>query len=169
MNDRIFIHKVIWINYTTYDVRLAQDSLNPRTHADIMVLSNEDENCDEPHPYWYARIIGIYHVDVIHNLRGGTRSLAGEPVRIDLLWVRWFGRHLDHRAGWAARRLHRVGFVELDEETPAFGFLHPSQVVRGAHLIPAFHHGRTADLLPPSIARPESNNDEDWRFYYVNW
>lgn len=57
------------VNYTTYDMRRAQDSLNPRVpgHADIMVLSpeNEDENND-PHPYWYARIIGIFHAHVRH-------------------------------------------------------------------------------------------------------
>ena len=36
-------HKVIRINHTTYDGRLNQDSLNPRTHADFMVLAHEDD------------------------------------------------------------------------------------------------------------------------------
>ncbi|KAG1871097.1 hypothetical protein C8R48DRAFT_596433 [Suillus tomentosus] len=49
VNDRIFCHKVPRINYTTYDLRCKQDSLNPQTHADIMVLS-----CEAEHPYWYA-------------------------------------------------------------------------------------------------------------------
>jgi hypothetical protein len=39
VNNRIYKHKVMRVNYTTYDLRRAQDSLNSRTHADIMVLS----------------------------------------------------------------------------------------------------------------------------------
>ncbi|KAG2029536.1 hypothetical protein BDR03DRAFT_825481, partial [Suillus americanus] len=60
VNDRIYRHKVIRINYTTYDLRREQDSLNSRTHADIMVLSHEDDEANG-HPYWYARIIGVFH------------------------------------------------------------------------------------------------------------
>ncbi|KAI0263908.1 hypothetical protein BC834DRAFT_970987 [Gloeopeniophorella convolvens] len=41
------------INYTTYDMRRAQDTINPRTHADIMVLVHEDD-AEDLHPYWYA-------------------------------------------------------------------------------------------------------------------
>lgn len=37
-NNRIYHHRVCRINYTTYDVRRAQDSINPRTHADISTL-----------------------------------------------------------------------------------------------------------------------------------
>ena len=51
----------------------------------------------------------------------------------------------------------------------AFGFLDPKEVIRGVHLIPTFHHGRTTTLLPPSItARVPSEKDEDWYYYYVN-
>ncbi len=28
-NNRIYHHKVLWINYTTYDVHRDQDSINP--------------------------------------------------------------------------------------------------------------------------------------------
>jgi hypothetical protein len=61
-NNIIYRHKVLRVNYTTYDMRRAQDSLNPRVppagHSNIMVLSpeNEEENND-PHPYWYARLL----------------------------------------------------------------------------------------------------------------
>ncbi|KAF9472523.1 hypothetical protein BDN70DRAFT_818521, partial [Pholiota conissans] len=47
------------INYTSYGLRCCQDSLNPQTHADIMILSHKDE--ENIYPYWYARIIGIFH------------------------------------------------------------------------------------------------------------
>jgi hypothetical protein len=60
-----------------------------------------------------------------------------------------------------------VGFIQGDAPG-AFGFLDPQHVVRGVHLIPAFAHGRTEMLLPPSIARSTSDDNEDWTFYYVN-
>jgi hypothetical protein len=54
--NTIFKHKVLHINYTTYDMRHEQDSVHPSVtgHGDVMVLSpeNEDEN-NNPHPYWY--------------------------------------------------------------------------------------------------------------------
>ena len=54
------------INYTTYDVHLGQDTINPRNHADIMTLSRHDDD----HPFEYTRVIGIFHVDVIHSVDG---------------------------------------------------------------------------------------------------
>ncbi|KIJ06917.1 hypothetical protein PAXINDRAFT_19881 [Paxillus involutus ATCC 200175] len=113
------------------------DSLNPRTHADVMVLAREDEN-PHPHPYWYARIIGIFHVNIVQN----TNDLGLETTP-------------------------RIGFFEGDDPS-AFGFLDPKAVIRGVHLIPAFTYGRTADLLQPSIIRQPVDGDTDWDWYYVN-
>ncbi|KAE9387587.1 hypothetical protein BT96DRAFT_837432 [Gymnopus androsaceus JB14] len=50
----MYKHKVLRVNYTTYDMRRAQDS-NPiqRTHPHVMVLSDDDD-----HPYCYACILG---------------------------------------------------------------------------------------------------------------
>ena len=89
------------VNYTTYDLRRSQDSLNSRTHADIMVLSHEDQGTGQTraHPYWYARIIGIFHAMVQHT---GRHSQSSEPQHMSFLWVRWYGRDLKHRAGWNA-------------------------------------------------------------------
>ncbi|TFY50777.1 hypothetical protein EVJ58_g10894, partial [Rhodofomes roseus] len=33
--DRMYLHKVLRVNYTTYDMRRGQDSINPRTHPNI--------------------------------------------------------------------------------------------------------------------------------------
>lgn len=165
VNDRLFLHKFLRVNYTTYDMRRAQDSINTTTHRDIMVLSHEDKNTPNPHPYWYARVISIFHADVRLNNGDGT---AGPIQRLEALRVRWFGMDADHRGGWSSRRLHRVGFVEHDDEGNAFGFINPSVVIRAAHLIPAFIDGRTASLLGPSVIRQQEENDEDWRCYYVN-
>jgi hypothetical protein len=163
LNNRMYRHKVLRVNYTTYDCRRAQDSLNPRTHSDIMVLAHEDDNERDKHPFWYARVIGIFHVFVRHI---GPKSTNRDTQRMDFLWVRWFGRDLKYQAGWKAKRLHRLGFLDSDDPF-AFGFLDPKEVIRGSHLIPAFAHGRTADLLPPSIARQPSEDDEDWNNYHV--
>lgn len=84
-----------------------------------------------------------------------------------VLWVRWLGLDPDYQGGWAARRLHRVGFVPDNGSSPAFGFLDPMAVVRAVHLQPAFQYGRTQDLLGRSVARPEYEGHEDWRFFYV--
>ena len=149
------------VNYTTYDMRRDQDSLNPRTQADVMLLAHEDLTARNSHPYWYARIIGLFHVYV--TCAGDSR---GEQ-RIDFLWVRWLGRDISHKSGFKAHRLPRVGFVpETDPE--AFGFLDPQDVLRAVHLIPAFAHGLTSELLGPSIARRRNECDEDWEYYYVN-
>lgn len=165
LNDRMYRHKVLRVNYTTYDLRRAQDSLNPRTHADIMVLSPQKEcDDDEDHPYWYARIVGIFHVNVLHT---GPDSHSREPQRMEFLFVRWFGRDLTPTAGWSTKRLHRLGFVP-GNDVDAFGFLDPQQCIRAVHLMPAFAWGRVTSLLPPSvIARSLTNNYEDWQLYYL--
>ncbi|GBE77722.1 hypothetical protein SCP_0106040 [Sparassis crispa] len=49
-----------------------------------------------------------------------------------------------------------------------FGFVSPDEVLRGTHLIPAFAHGKTSKLLPQSIACQESEQNEDWKYHYVN-
>jgi hypothetical protein len=132
-----------------------------------MLLSHEEaSNETDAHPYWYARIVGIFHVDVVHL---GPKSASPDKCRLDFLWVRWFGRDVSFRAGWTAKRLHRLGFLDADRPG-AFGFLDPAQVIRGVHIIPAFAHGRTAELLSPpqSVARLPLQEDSDWCYYYVN-
>jgi hypothetical protein len=39
LNNTIYAAKVLRVNYTTYDMRRDQDSLNPRNSCDVMVLS----------------------------------------------------------------------------------------------------------------------------------
>lgn len=150
-------------------MRRCQDSINPRTHPDIMVLSNEDEDPGiEHHPYWYARVIGIFHAHIRHT---GPLSTSPEPQQVEFLWVRWFGRDLSYPAGWAMCHLHRIGFLP-DFDGGAFGFLDPANVVRGVHLIPAFAHGTTAEYLGLSIARQHLDkklpDNEDYVYFYVN-
>jgi len=162
INNHIYCHKVLCINYTTYDLRWAQDSLNPWTHSDVMVLSHED--IKNAHPYWYAQIIGIFHTDVQYH---GPELGNHVPRWIDFLWVQWFVHNRNVQSGWDVCRLPCIGFYPQGKPE-AFGFIDPEQVIRAAHLIPAFHFGRTTALLPPSIACRKSEKDEDWDWYYVN-
>ena len=142
-------------------MRREQDTINPHTRPDIMVLSHEDEG-ESYHPYWYARVLSVFHVNIQHT---GPQSTTPQIEKVYFLWVCWFGRDLMQSAGWSARRLHRVGFLPPDSPG-AFGFLDPSEVIRGVYLIPAFAHGMI-DELGKSVARRSVYDDEDWQHYYV--
>jgi len=67
-NNCIYKHKILHVNYTTYDLRQMQDSLNPWTHANFMTLLYEDEgNGYRKHPYWYGWILGVFHAMVQYS------------------------------------------------------------------------------------------------------
>lgn len=126
------------------------------------------ETGPDAQPYWYARVIGVFHALVSSSHVGvGERSLR----RMDFLWVRWFGVEPGrYRHGFHYARLPKIGFVESSDPY-AFTFLDPAQAIRGVHTIPAFSEGRTSALLPnaKSVARilnPEE--DDDWVNFYVN-
>ena len=169
--NRIYHHHTLRVNYTTYDVRWSQDVISPRSHADIMVFAHNEDEDEHPHPYWYARVIRVFHVNVYRTGAGPHTS-----ERKDVLWVRWFGIAPSSTPyGFESKRLPRVGFIPFDADGDAFGFLDPAVVIRGAHIMPLFRKGWTAELLPRSIARegqntrerPEHHN-EDYEAYNVN-
>lgn len=145
------------VHYTTYDMRREYDTINPRTHADVMVLSGEST---PSHPYWYARILGIYHLDT---------WLEGSEIsqHLEVLYVRWLAPIKSHQSGMQRARLPKVAFVE-ESDYDAFGFLDPGQVIRGAHLIPVFASERGVSSLRhgKSLACPIGELD-DWEEYYV--
>lgn len=123
-----------------------------------MTLSKNDPD----HPFEYARVIGIFHVEASLSEEGG-----GNLQTKEVLWIRRFRRDSTYRAGFAKKRLHRLQFLPAGDPD-AFGFLDPDDVIRGAHLIPAYRYGRTSELLEgESFGRLEGELD-DWRYYYVN-
>lgn len=158
-NNTIYSVQTMQVYYTTYDLRREYDTINPRTHADVIVLSGE---MTPRHPYWYARTLGIYHVETWLND-------GGPPVKqhLELLWVRWLAPLQEHRSGMKHARLPKVVFVE-EADPDAFGFLDPNQIVRGTHLIPAFASGRGISSLRhgKSWSRPGGELD-DWEAFYV--
>src|ERR1700733_15574392 len=86
-NNMMYRHSILRVNYTTYDVRRAQDTINHRTnHCDIMLLSATGDN-PTAHPYRYARVLGIYHVNLIYN---EPTVQCYQVRRMEFLWVRYF-------------------------------------------------------------------------------
>lgn len=129
-------------------------------------MVRSSENIPGAHPYWYAQVLGVYHtfVSTTH-----PEARNQNTQRMEFLWVRWLGIEPRYRFGPRYARLPMVGFVEYTDEL-AFGFLDPSLVIRGCHLIPRFHSGRTDALMPynsPTAARMPGIVD-DWTNYYVN-
>lgn len=116
--------------------------------------------------YWYARVLGIYHANVW--LENSQIHSASDIRKMDFLWVRWFGAEPDYHSSFHHCRLPKIGFVESTDEF-AFGFVDPANVIRGAHLIPAFSIGKGTDLLPrPDSAARSPGDTEDWLNFYVN-
>ncbi|KAJ8087428.1 hypothetical protein PM082_006258 [Marasmius tenuissimus] len=157
INDRIYRHKVLDVQYTSYDLRRCQDSVNLGNHPDVMVLAGERE--PDSHPYWYARTLGIFHARVYYEGDGRLRDIT-------FLWVRWFTLDTRYKFGPAKKRLPRVGWVD-STEPGAIGFLDPQHVLRAAHLVPAFALGKRSDLMAPTIARRDQDEGKDWNRHYV--
>lgn len=159
-SHRLSSYIILQVHYTTYDLRREYEVINPRTHPDVMVLSGETT---PQHPYWYARVLGIYHMDAWLSAEGSIKK-----HQIEVLYVRWLALLIDHQSGMDCARLPKVAFVE-ESDHDAFGFLDPGQVVRSAHLIPAFASGRGTTSLRhgESFARRDDEVD-DWEAHYVN-
>jgi len=143
------------VNYTTYDLRRGQDKINMKGRLYVMALSR-----DPFYPYVYARVLAVYRVKVLHH------SMA-HPTNMDVLWVRWLTVDKKHKAGWKAKRLYKVRFIpNLDEG--AFGFLDPSDIIRGVHLIPGFDDGLIEDNLNEAESKWDYEPARNWCSYYVN-
>lgn len=166
-NESIYQHNILRINYTTYDVRRAQDSINPKTdHCNVMLFSDL-HNSHQPlqsHEYKYARVLGIFHANVLF-VPPETKKYRSQ--RMEFLWVRWF-KMVDPApsyVNWTTSRPDYLRFPPIHEET-SFGFVDPEEVVRACHVIPRFsygkrhHNGHGLSKLAKDV--------EDWRFYVLN-
>lgn len=163
-NNRLYSHHLARFNYTTYDVRRAQDVINPRTsHRDIMLLANTGDIDDHlHHPFLYGRVLGIYHVNIIYT---GEGMLDYNPRRVEFLWVRWFAYDGSTSVQWDDRKLDSVRFPPMATDG-AFGFVDPKDVLRGCHILPAFAKGK-AHLDGVGLSRC-AQDAQDWSRYLVN-
>jgi hypothetical protein len=164
--DRMYQHNILRLNYTTYDIRRAQDTINPNTdHNNVMLLSSESEDPGSPrHQYVYARVLGIFHVNAIYT---GPGMLDYNARRMEFLWVRWFANVDDEpvQNGWARAQLDRLEFPPMTDEG-SFGFVDPAHILRGSHLIQAFSLGMRNEN---GVGISECARDvKDWRQYCVN-
>lgn len=164
--DQVYKHHIVHFNYTTYDIRCSQDTINVRTlHSNIMVLAQPDDDeppafSQPPPSFHYAKVLGTYHVNLIYI---GPGSVDFTAHRFEFLWVRWYGQVGHHT--WADRRLDRVRFMALNDPD-AFGFLDPADVIRGCHIIPHFALGK---LHEDSRGLLFSTGDSgDWKEYYIS-
>jgi len=162
-DNRMYRHNIARFNYTTYDVRRAQDVVNPRTsRCDILLLAKPGGNdANSGHPFLYARVLGIYHVNVIYV---GKDALDYQPREVYFLWVRWFEYFGSASVRWDDLKLDSVRFPPMATEG-SFGFVDPGDVLRGCHIIPAFRRGRVhSDGIGLSgIAK----DGHDWSRYCV--
>ena len=163
--DRFYKHNLMRLNYMTYDVRRAQDIINPSTsNCNIMLLADQissDPAIVSPHPYIYARVLGIFHINATYT---GPDVADYYSHRVNFLWVRWY-QYVEDGAGWDASTLDCVRFLPMADDG-AFGFVDPDDVLRGCHIIPQFSHGlRHLDGTDNSHCAQDSL---DWHFYYVN-
>jgi len=99
---------------------------------------------------------------------------------MEVLWVRWFKTDSNLPSGWTAARLPAVSFI-IDEadEADAYGFVNPQDVIRAAHIIPAFASDDITTEFPDnsarcSVAHSHKENEEparknsDYERYFVN-
>jgi len=113
------------------------------------------------HHFLYARVLGVYHANVIYT---GPGMRDYEARRFDFLWVRWYDILDPASSGWSNSRLDLVRFPPMNGED-AFGFVDPKDVLRGCHIMPAFAEGkRHGDGV--GISRC-ARDGKDYHYYYV--
>jgi len=161
----MYRHNIMKVNYTTYDVRRAEDVINPNTdHKDIMLLSADSSDPHySNHQYIYARVLGIYHVNIIYARTGQSDY---RPQRMEFLWVRWFANIDDEpvERSWSHQKLDCMQLLPVNHPG-SFGFVDPADVLRGSHIMPRFFMGKChVDGRGISVCARDS---EDWRQYYV--
>lgn len=164
-HDRIYQHNIMRVNFTTYDVRRSQDTLHTSSSQNNIIVLNkpnrDDENSSSVHPFRYAQILGIYHANVVYV---GQGVVDYQPRRTEFLWVRWYQR-TESDCGWLAQKLDRIQFSPMADDS-AFGFIHPSDILRGCHIIPAFSQGKRH---PDGMGLSRCAQDaRDYKTYFVN-
>ncbi|KAG2064669.1 hypothetical protein BDR04DRAFT_1122400 [Suillus decipiens] len=99
------------------------------------------------HPYWYAHILGIYHMETWLNV-------GGQPAKqcLEVLWVRWLVPPQTYKSGTKYAHLPKVAFVK-ESDPDAFRILDPR------HSTSSLHYGK---LLAHSVEELD-----DWEEHYM--
>ncbi|EGO03280.1 hypothetical protein SERLA73DRAFT_46988, partial [Serpula lacrymans var. lacrymans S7.3] len=155
VNNHIYLMQLFQVNYVTYNVKCDRDSLNPRIGCNVMVKSHEK---NASHPFWYARVFGVFHTQVLHV---GPNTINSSVQYMEFLWVRWYAKVTGHRLGFKVAQLPKIGFVDLGDKVSQFGFLDPLLVICSCNLIPAFHDEQTSALLRPGPSASHAPGESD--------
>lgn len=149
--NKVYRHKTAHFNFTTYDVRRDQTTVHPSEgRVGVMVSIGSFGDKD---PWVYAWVLGVFHANVLY-------PDSDRPVRLDFLWVRWMERVPSTAYGSESLHLERLHFADM-----APGFVHLTDIIRGAHFLPAFHYG------PANPARADITREvqpDGWHSYYMN-
>ena len=140
-DSHIFQHKILHVNYTTYDVRRDQDIFNPGSdHHDLLMLVTPGsfEESETQHHFCYAQLISIYHANIYFI---GPGSKDYHPRQLDFIYVRWF-ELVPPTSVENCTQLDMLWFVPMNDVN-TFHFVDPADILRGCHLIPAFAKGRS--------------------------
>ena len=88
-SDCIYRHKLLQLNFMTYDVWHGTDITRPRmTCCNIMLLADLTDNpVPTSHHFLYAQVLGAYHANVIYT---GPGMQDYKARRFDFLWVQWY-------------------------------------------------------------------------------
>ncbi|KAG8750482.1 hypothetical protein FRC11_010362 [Ceratobasidium sp. 423] len=162
VNGKFYQHNLPRIHYTTYEMDRAREIINPKACRRFALIRNTDGAIR--HPFWYARILAVLHVNVEITNPTHNHPVCQPSRQIDILWVRWLGGI--RWGGWNQNRLDQVGYIKDDGDGNGFGFVDPAAVIRGCFLIPAFEYGHTKDLLEKSCTW-DNTDDGDWAAYWV--
>ncbi|KAJ3521207.1 hypothetical protein NMY22_g12407 [Coprinellus aureogranulatus] len=167
-DDRIYSHKIMHLNYTTYDVRRDEDVIHLDTpQCNVMLLDADyDSRCQfdisRSHPYLYAKIVGIFHADVqYHGVEQG-RMRSDAFQRLDFVLAHWYSI-LGPRDEFA---LDRLALVPLHCDT-AVTFIDPADIIRATHVIPQFSLGKQEQGVGKSLLVGAGAQDL-WNAYLVN-
>ena len=168
--NRIYSHKILRTDFTTYDVQHGQDVIHVGTPQSNVMLLNEGHNKFtglSSHPYLYGKALGIYHANVSFSGLVPPRvqqDFSNSFQRIDFVWIHWYN-YLEPESEFS---LGRVSLRLLDSDKPGpepLGFVDPADIIRATHLIPQFSGGGPREEKIKSRLVKEQ---DIWDAYYVN-
>ncbi|EGN92222.1 hypothetical protein SERLA73DRAFT_66101 [Serpula lacrymans var. lacrymans S7.3] len=121
-NDgHIYQHHILQVNYTSYDVQRTQDIIHLNTSSNhIMVFASSDDPSGVC--VWYAKVLGIYHSNVIYV---GPGMVNYQAHRIYFVWVRWYQCF---KPTEATNALEELSFLPIDDNN-TFGFIDPEDIL----------------------------------------
>jgi len=162
-HDCMYKHKIMHINYTSYDIHRDEDIVytGTRGHCNNVMVLALAHIWLYGHPFWYAQVLGIYHVNVICTGEGNANFL---PHRLEFLWVRWY--EPEDQPG--TNRLACISFLPSSDDH-SFGFLDPDNILRACHVIPLFQLGLACKNGPGLSCCDQNHGHTDWESYIANW